>query len=73
MHMMMDRDKALSPQDDTLLDLAQMQSMDDASDELLSSAGHAANAAFRHDVFADFRATCRSNTLRRTARNSQPS
>jgi integrase len=63
--MMMDRDKALSPQDGTLLDLAQMQSMDDASDKLLSSAGHAANAAFRHDVFADFRATCRSNTLRR--------
>jgi hypothetical protein len=64
MHMM-DRDKALASHDGTSPDLAQLLSMDNAYNDHLVSAGHAANAAFRHDVFADFRETCRPNTLRR--------
>jgi integrase len=34
-------------------------------DERLALAGRAANAAFHHDVFAAYRATCRPNTLLR--------
>jgi integrase len=34
-------------------------------DNRLTVAGQAANAAFRYDVFAEYRATCRPNTLRR--------
>ncbi|HKV57220.1 MAG TPA: hypothetical protein VJO32_03030, partial [Ktedonobacteraceae bacterium] len=34
-------------------------------DDNLERAGHAANTAFRHDVFSDYRATCRPNTLQR--------
>lgn len=59
-----DQEKALTP-DFSALDLIQLAAVVDAYDDLLSSAGHAANTAFRHDVFADYRATCRLNTLRR--------
>jgi integrase len=59
-----DQEKALTP-DFSELDMTQLASVVDAYDDLLSSAGHAANAAFHHDFFADYRATCRPNTLRR--------
>ncbi len=39
--------------------------IDDRYDDRLWQAGHAANRAFTHDVFADFRKTCRPNTLLR--------
>ncbi len=37
----------------------------DAYDERLAHAGQAANTAFQHDVFADYRTTCRPNTRKR--------
>lgn len=46
-------------------DMAQLASRVETYDDRLSAAGRAANAAFRHDTFADYRATCRPNTLRR--------
>lgn len=39
--------------------------LNDMYDERLAHAGEAANAAFQHDVFADYRATCRPNTRKR--------
>ncbi|HKV57460.1 MAG TPA: tyrosine-type recombinase/integrase [Ktedonobacteraceae bacterium] len=45
-------------------DAAQVASMG-GFDDNLERAGHAANTAFRHDVFSDYRATCRPNTLQR--------
>lgn len=45
-------------------DAAQIASMRDFDDSL-ERAGHVANTAFRHDVYSDYRATCRPNTLQR--------
>ena len=37
----------------------------DVYDDQLAQAGRAANRAFHHDIFTDFRSTCRPNTLQR--------
>jgi integrase len=42
-----------------------MTKLVDTYDDQLAAAGQAANAAFQHDVFAAYRATCRPNTLQR--------
>lgn len=60
----MDRETTLTPYQ-MEADIEQLISMHDGYDEQLSHAGLAANTAFHHDVFADYRATCRPNTLRR--------
>ena len=39
--------------------------IDEKYDDRLWRAGHAANHAFSHDVFAEFRKTCRPNTIQR--------
>ena len=61
---MNNQEKALTPHFSEI-DLDQFQSMGDGFDNSLWHAGQAANAAFRHDVYSDYRAICRSNTLRR--------
>lgn len=58
----MDSDAHMFLPDITVTDIA---TLNDAYDERLAAAGLAANAAFQHDTFADYRAQCRPNTLRR--------
>lgn len=61
----MNQDRALIPSDRVATSNVKMTSIEQAYDDLLASAGQAANAAFHHDVFAHYRATCRPNTLKR--------
>lgn len=59
-----DSDQSLTPytpQNESI----QRTKLDDRYDDRLWQAGYAANRAFSHDVFADFRKTCRPNTLLR--------
>ena len=43
----------------------EIMAMNTTYDERLAHAGQAANAAFEHDVFAEYRAMCRPNTRKR--------
>src|SRR5579883_2447757 len=58
----MDSDAQTFSPNITVTDIA---TLNDTYDERLVAAGLAANAAFQHDIFADYRAQCRPNTLRR--------
>lgn len=60
----MENNTAITPYHVAESDAMQIAYMSVFDDEL-ERAGRAANSAFRHDVFSDYRATCRPNTLQR--------
>lgn len=60
---MEDQEKSLIPHSEVAM--TRLASITNPYDDLLATAGHAANDAFHHDVFADYRAICRPNTLQR--------